>query len=123
MPETDINKARVLGEISDEPQAKVLSNSVEVCNLNIKTVYEYNGKECPQWHKIVLWRELAEQCHDLKAGDRVQVDGRLQTRVWENKDGVKQKTTEIVATTITVKESAPVAPPETQPADSEDLPF
>lgn len=125
MPNEDINKARVLGEISDDPQSRFIGDGAEVCNFNVKTVYSAQGKDHPQWHRCVAWRELAEQCCDLKAGDRVQVDGRLQTRVWENKDGVKQKTTEIIADKVTLVEPVPKPAPAPQPAtnESDDLPF
>ncbi|MEZ4650694.1 MAG: single-stranded DNA-binding protein [Candidatus Eisenbacteria bacterium] len=75
-----------------------------VCNFRIATNESWGGRdgqerqERTEWHNIVAWGRLAEICNEyLRKGKQVYLEGRLQTRQWEDKDGVKRYTTEIVA--------------------------
>lgn len=98
-----VNKAIVLGNLGADPEIKYLPSGQAVCDLRIATTESFKDKsdqrqERTEWHKIVVWGKTAENCSKfLRKGQQVYVEGRLQTRSWENKEGVKQYTTEIVA--------------------------
>jgi single-strand DNA-binding protein len=65
-------------------------------------------QERTEWHRIVVWGRLAELCKDyLRKGRQVYIDGKLQTRNWDDKDGKKRYVTEIVATTVQFLGTAP----------------
>ncbi len=98
-----VNKATILGNLGADPEIKYLPSGQAVCELRIATTETYKDKndqrqDRTEWHRIVVWGKTAENCAKfLKKGQQVYVDGRIQTRSWENKEGVKQYTTEIVA--------------------------
>ena len=98
-----VNKVIVLGNLGADPEIKYLPSGQAVCDLRIATTESFKDKsdqrqERTEWHKIVVWGKTAENCSKfLRKGQQAYVEGRLQTRSWENKEGVKQYTTEIVA--------------------------
>lgn len=98
-----INKAIIVGNLGQDPELKYLPNGDAVCNFTVATSESWkdrdgNQQERTEWHRIVAFRRLAEICGEyLKKGKQVYIEGRIQTRSWEDKDGVKRYTTEIVA--------------------------
>lgn len=97
-----VNKAIILGRLGRDPEIKNTQSGVLVATLNIATsrVVKKNDQqeEVTEWHRVVCWDKLAGICEKyLAKGDQVYIEGMLQTRSWEDKDGVKRYTTEIVA--------------------------
>ena len=98
-----INKAILVGRLGADPEVKYTPDGTMVTNFTIATDLEWkdkNGEKVrkTEWHKIVTFRKLAEICGNyLAKGKMVYIEGRIQTRSWEDKDGIKRYTTEIVA--------------------------
>jgi single-strand DNA-binding protein len=102
-----INKVILIGRLGSDPEVRYTPSGVAVANFNIATSEEWKDKESgekrerTEWHRIVVWRRLGEICGEyLSKGRQVYVEGRLQTRDWEDRDGNKRYTTEIVATDV-----------------------
>lgn len=98
-----VNKVIILGNLGTDPEVKYLPSGQAVCELRVATSYDFQDKsgqsqQRTEWHRVVVWGKTAENCGKyLKKGRQVYVEGRLQTRSWENKEGQKQYTTETVA--------------------------
>ena len=133
-----INKWIGIGHLGRDPEVKYTPNGVAVANFSIATSEEWKDKvsgekqEKTEWHKIIAWRRLGEICGEyLKKGSQVYIEGSLQTREWDDKDGNKRYTTEIVAYKMQMLGSrcGTGAPAQRQePAsqgvdDSSDIPF
>ncbi len=102
-----INKVILIGRLGSDPEVRYTPSGVAVANFNIATSEEWKDKdsgekkERTEWHRIVAWRRLGEICGEyLSKGKQVYIEGRLQTRDWEDRDGNKRYTTEIVATDV-----------------------
>lgn len=100
-----INKALLLGNLGQDPEVRYTQSGTAVCNFSMATERSVKkGDEWvpeTEWHKLVAWGKLAEVCGEyLSKGSKVHVEGRLQTRSWEDRDGNKRWTTEIVAQEI-----------------------
>src|ERR1700744_1999933 len=101
-----INKAILVGHLGKDPDLRYLEGNIAVVSFPLATsdTYMKNGlrEEHTEWHNIVLWRGLAAAAvKNLKKGKLVYVEGKLRTRSFEDKDGVKKYTTEIVADSFT----------------------
>jgi single-strand DNA-binding protein len=98
-----VNKVILIGNLGSDPQVRYTPGGQAVANFNIATSERFNNKagekeERTEWHRIVAWGKLAEICQQyLKKGKQVYIEGRLQTRQWEDQQGQKRQTTEIVA--------------------------
>jgi single-strand DNA-binding protein len=99
-----VNKVIIVGNLGRDPEVRALSNGDAVANIAVATSYKPTDKdtgeqkESTEWHRIVFFGRLAEIAGQyLKKGAPVYVEGRLQTRKYNNKDGVEKITTEIVA--------------------------
>ena len=98
-----VNKAILIGNLGADPEIRYTSSGRGVANFRIATNRVYtdrNGQrqEQTEWHNIVAWGKLAEICERyLKKGSSVYIEGRIQTRSWEDQSGQKRWTTEIVA--------------------------
>jgi single-strand DNA-binding protein len=101
-----VNKAILIGNLGADPEARYTQSGAAVTNFRIATSEKWTGKdgqpqERTEWHRIVTFGRLAETCRDyLSKGRQVYVEGRIQTRQWEDRDGNKRWTTEIVAQTV-----------------------
>lgn len=102
-----VNKVILLGRLGQDPELKYTPNGAGVCNFSLATSESWTDKnsgqkqERTEWHRIVVWGKLAELCNQyLAKGRQAFVEGRLQTRSWEDKDGNKRYTTEINANTV-----------------------
>ncbi len=100
-----VNKVILIGNLGRDPETKYVGETT-VCNFSIATSEKWKDKnsgqsqEKTEWHRIVCWRRLAEICSQyLKKGSQVYVEGKLQTRSWEQ-DGSTRYTTEIVANSV-----------------------
>ncbi len=101
-----INKAIIVGRLGRDPELRYTPDGTAVANFSVATSEEWKDKnsgekkERTEWHRIVAWRRLGEICGEyLSKGRQVYVEGKLQTRSWEQ-DGVTRYTTEIVATDV-----------------------
>lgn len=97
-----VNKVILLGNLGKDPDIQTLESGVKVARFPLATNEYFKGKdgemtERTEWHQVVLWRNRAELAEKyLTKGSQVYVEGRLQTRQWEDKEGNKRYTTEIV---------------------------
>jgi len=99
-----INKAIVVGNLGRDPEVRYSANGNAIANVTIATTDSWKDRqsgerqEKTEWHRVVFFGRLAEIAGEyLKKGSQVYVEGRLQTRKWEDRDGNERYTTEIVA--------------------------
>ncbi len=101
-----VNKVIVVGRLGADPELKTITGGNSVCRLSVATSENWTDKqgqkqERTEWHKVVVWGKLAELCGKyLAKGRQCYVEGRLQTRSWEDQQGQKRYATEIVANTV-----------------------
>ncbi|MBF0104162.1 MAG: single-stranded DNA-binding protein [Deltaproteobacteria bacterium] len=99
-----VNKVILIGNLGKDPEIRYTASGSAVANFNIATTERWKDKqtgnleEKTEWHRIVVWGKLAELCKEyLAKGRAVYIEGRLQTRQWDDKDGNKRYTTEVNA--------------------------
>ena len=98
-----VNKVILVGNLGADPQIRYTPQGTAVANFSLATTERFNNKNGEresrtEWHRIIAWGRLAEICNEyLKKGKQVYIEGRIQTRQWDDKDGNKRTTTEIVA--------------------------
>src|ERR1700754_4213469 len=102
-----INKVILVGHLGKDPEVRYLEGGVSVASFPLATTETFNkdGKKIEQteWHNIVLWRSLAEVAAKfLQKGKLVYIEGKLRTRSFEDKEGIKKYTTEVVAENFTM---------------------
>lgn len=96
-----MNSVVLIGRLGKDPELRYTQNQTPVCTFSLATSHKMKGKESTQWHNIVAWQKLAEICSKhLGKGSQVAVTGRLEYRAWENKQGQKQVSAEIIAENI-----------------------
>jgi single-strand DNA-binding protein len=102
-----VNKVILIGNLGSDPELRYTSGGSPVADMRIATSRRFTSKdgqakEDTQWHRIVVWGKMAETCKNyLAKGRQIYVEGRLQTRQWEDRDGNKRYTTEVVAEQVT----------------------
>ncbi|MCP4667927.1 MAG: single-stranded DNA-binding protein [Deltaproteobacteria bacterium] len=135
-----VNKVILVGNLGADPEVRYTASGSAVANFRIATSEQWTDKsgekqEHTEWHKIVAWGRLGEICGEyLHKGKQVYIEGRLRTNEWEDRDGNKRFTTEVVAQIMqmlgragkegkarTVEERHPAEEPLTVPED--DIPF
>jgi single-strand DNA-binding protein len=97
-----MNKVLLAGRLTRDPEMRALASGKHVTQFSVATTeYAGNGKERPEFHNIVTWDRLAEVCgRYLGKGQQVAIEGRIQTRTWDDEKGLRHWKTEIVATTV-----------------------
>jgi len=101
-----VNKAILIGRLGKDPDVKYTPDGTMVTTFSLATTEQWKDKngdkiQKTEWHNIVTWKKLAEICGNyLKKGSLCFIEGRIQTRSWEDKDGIKRYTTEIVASNM-----------------------
>ena len=102
-----VNKVILIGNLGSDPEVRYTPGGQAVCNFNIATNERWTNKQTGQpeerteWHRIVVWGKQAENCKEyLSKGRPVYIEGRLQTRKWEDKQGQTRYTTEVVANSV-----------------------
>jgi len=131
-----INKAILIGRLGKDPEVRYTPDGTMVTNFNLATDEQWKDKngekvQKTEWHRIVTFGKLAEICGNyLVKGKQVYIEGRIQTRGWEDKDGVKRYTTEIIASDMKMLDSkgqgkaeVPVAEAVSGSRPEEDVPF
>jgi single-strand DNA-binding protein len=103
-----VNKAILIGNLGADPELRHTQSGTPVATFRIATTERFtdrNGErqERTEWHNIVAWSRLGEICNQyLKKGKQVYIEGRIQTRQWEDQSGNTRYTTEIVANNMTM---------------------
>jgi single-strand DNA-binding protein len=132
-----VNKVIIVGHVGEDPEIRYTPSGTAVTNLSVatnETIKDSKGstKELTEWHRIVLWAGQAEFASNyVKKGQLVYIEGRLQTRNWQDRNKVDRWTTEIVGNITLLgpakggESSAAQAktPPAEQPPDEDDIPF
>ncbi len=100
-----VNKVILVGRLGADPEVKAIGSGSTVARLNLATsetwIKDGQKQERTEWHRITVWGKLAEICgKHLSKGRQVYVEGKLQTRSWEDQQGQKRYATEIVASTV-----------------------
>jgi len=101
-----INKVILIGNLGNDPELKSIPSGNSVCEFSLATNESWTDKsgqkqDRTEWHRIVVWGKTGENCAKyLSKGRQCYVEGRLRTRSWEDKEGNKRYTTEIVASTV-----------------------
>ena len=110
---SSVNKVIIVGRLGRDPELRKTPNDVAVTMLDLATNEMWkdgdgNKQEHTEWHRVVLWQRLAEiACEYLKKGSKIYVEGSLRTRSWEDKDGIKCYTTEVIADRLTLLDAKP----------------
>jgi single-strand DNA-binding protein len=138
-----INKVILIGNLGADPEIRYTQNGTPVVNFRIATTERWKDQsgqqqEQTEWHNIVAWRRLAEICGEyLSKGSRVYIEGKLQTRKWQDQNGNDRYTTEIVANEMKMLTPRGASggetgsgsgygndfPPEPPPSTGDDVPF
>ena len=136
-----VNKVILIGNLGKDPEVRALESGAKVANFPIATTESYknkNGEKVDQteWHNIVLWRGLAEVAEKyLKKGNQIYLEGRIRSRSYDDKDGIKRYITEIEGNNMTMlggrrdsdqsseTQSKAEEPPVNEPKADDDLPF
>lgn len=108
-----VNKVILIGNLGADPDIRTTTTQKQVANLSIATSEQWTDKntgqkqEKTEWHRVVMFDRLAEIAGQyLKKGSKVYIEGKLQTRKWQNQQGVDQYTTEIVASELQMLDGA-----------------
>ena len=132
-----VNKVILVGNLGKDPEVRHLEGGAAVANFTLATTEIYKDKtgarqEQTEWHNIVVWRGLAEIAEKfLKKGMTIYIEGKLRSRSWDDKEGNKRYTTEIVGDTFTILSKKEGGNPSVNTADGlssgsktgDDLPF
>ncbi len=137
-----INKVILVGNLGKDPEVKHLDSGTTVASFSLATTETYKDKEGKraqqtEWHNIVVWRKLAEVAEKyLTKGSKIYLEGKIRTRSWEDKEGNKRYTTEIIADNFTMLDGKkddvtldtsvsdmPASNGNIQDAPTDDLPF
>lgn len=100
-----VNKVILVGRLGTDPEVKAIGPGTNVARFSVATtenwVKDGQKQERTEWHRVVVWGKLAELCGKyLAKGRQVYLEGKLQTRSWEDQSGQKKYSTEVVASTV-----------------------
>jgi len=101
-----LNKVHLIGNLGKDPVLRHTSTGKDVVELSVATSNSWKGKDGStqndtEWHRVVAWGNLANSCaNNLSKGSKAYVEGRIQTRDWEDKEGNKRSSTEIIANRV-----------------------
>ena len=136
MQKGSVNKVVLVGHLGGDPETRFTPSGAAVANFNLATNESWkdtNGElqDKTEWHRCVMFGKSAELAGELlKKGQLVYMEGKLQTRNWEDKDGIKRYTTEVVCDMFTMlgrkmdsDSNQQAAPASTSNDDEDDLPF
>jgi single-strand DNA-binding protein len=113
MARRGVNKVIIIGNVGANPEVRYTPSGSAVANFNVATNEAWkdsngNQQERVEWHRIVAWGKLGEICGEyLKKGSHIYLEGRLRTRSWEDQNGNKRYTTEILASDIQMLDKKP----------------
>jgi len=123
-----LNKVMLIGNLGQDPETRYTQDGRAVSNFSLATNMKWKNKEGDQqeqveWHRIVVFGNLAEICQKyLKKGKQVYIEGRIQTRKWQDDDGNNRYTTEVVANQMKMLGSNGKSEPAANEIQSPDIP-
>jgi single-strand DNA-binding protein len=137
---SSVNKVILVGNLGRDPEVRYTPSGTAVANFSIATTENWTSKEGQkesrtEWHRIVAWGRLGEICGEyLSKGRLVYVEGRIRTNEWDDQEGNKRQTKEIVASNMTMlgsrspaepfpEESSGSEPPTVKEPTEDDIPF
>lgn len=135
MQKNSVNKVILIGNLGQDPEGRFTPQGTAVTNLSVATNESWKDQggeiqERTEWHRVVMYGRMAETANEyMQKGQMVYIEGRLQTREWEDKNQVKRKTTEIRCDNFTMlgrrgdTNAKGGEKPSTPAADDDDLPF
>ena len=133
MQKGSVNKVILVGHLGGDPESRFTQGGTAVATFSVATNEsrknsEGSWEDHTEWHRCVLFGKQAETAAEyVKKGQMVYVEGRLQTRSWEDKEGMKRYSTEVVGNAFTMlgrrNADGGGAPPVSQPSNDDDLPF
>lgn len=125
-----LNKVMLIGNVGKDPEVNFTPTGVKVAQFRLATSETWKDKdgavqEHTDWHTIIAWRGLADVVEKLvRRGTRIYVEGKIQSRSFEDRDGVKRYVTEIVADNLLLLDAKKAEHPDAPPAQaSDDIPF
>jgi len=143
-----VNKVILVGNLGADPEIKYATSGTAIANLRVATTENRKNRdgdweELTEWHRVVMFGKQAEVCKDyLRKGSKIYIEGRLQTRSWDDQSGQKRYMTEVVGNQMVMLDprgqDAPAhgggqrntgggryndAPPDNLPEPDDDLPF
>lgn len=139
----DLNRASIIGRVTNDIESRTTPNGQTVVSFSVATNFRWTDaagvkQDKAEFHNIVAWRKLAETIAQyLKKGSRVYIEGRLQTRSWDDQNGIKKYRTEIIADSMIMLDSkgqtlttgqevvsnTKTPEPEEEEINIEDIPF
>jgi single-strand DNA-binding protein len=107
MNRNSANKVILVGHLGNQPETRFTTKDVMTTTFNLATNSVWKDEEGEfqektDWHRVVTWRNLAEYAKHLNTGQMLYVEGRLQSREWTDKEGIKRTITEVVADVVTL---------------------
>jgi len=131
MQKGSLNKVQLIGHLGADPESRFTTSGSAVTNFNLATneswkSAEGDAKEKTEWHRVVLFGKMAETAAEyMKKGQLVYIEGRLQTRSWDDKDNIKRYTTEILCDNFTMlgRKSDAAGSSAKESEQDDDLPF
>lgn len=118
-----VNKTILIGHIGADPEFRVTPNNVQVANLRVATTEQWKDRqsgerqERTEWHRVVCFNRLAEIANDhLEKGKQIYLEGKLQTRKWQDQQGNDRYTTEVVAMELQMLGGGGAQPNASRPA-------
>jgi len=131
MQKGSLNKVQLIGHLGADPESRFTTSGSAVTNFNLATneswkSAEGDAKEKTEWHRVVLFGKMAETAAEyMKKGQLVYIEGRLQTRSWDDKDNIKRYTTEILCDNFTMlgRKSDVADSSAKESEQDDDLPF
>jgi single-strand DNA-binding protein len=122
-----VNRVQLIGRLGKDPELRTTPNGTSVATFSLATDEKKGKEKRTEWHRVVTWQRLAEISDQyLEKGSLVYVEGRIQTRQWNDRDGNKRSTTEIVASGMQFLDMAKTrekAPEDDPFITDDDLPF
>ena len=120
----NLNSVSIIGNVGKEPEMRFVPNGNPVTSFSVAVNSKFGETESTEWFSIVTWNKLAETCNQyLQKGQQVYVEGRLQTRSWEDKEGAKHYKTEVIANKVLFLGQRKQDEETSEDKDSEDIPF
>lgn len=138
----NLNKAMIIGNVTRDPESRNTPDGTPVTSFSVATNLRWTNKsgqkqDRAEYHNVVAWRKLADICAQyLKKGSKVYIEGRIQTRSWDDQQGQKHWRTEIIAenmimldkaNTNVVADKSPTEPAAPEPSEEqinvEEIPF
>lgn len=125
---SSLNKVMIIGNVGSEPEMRFTPSGTAVTSFSVAVNDKFGEEEHTEWFNIVAWKKLAETCNQyLNKGKQIYIEGRLQTRKWEDQDGKMHYKAEVVAGKVVFlgkkEEQDVVVGDSVTELEPEDLPF